>query len=78
MAVSTAATTKKITIPVFIKNMGMRIAMIALAVLLFYYLQVNLFGFSHWLIAYAWASLTHRDCRTYLYGWNRVRPDLLV
>ena len=36
MAVSAAATTKKIAVPVFIKNMGLRIAMIALAFVLFF------------------------------------------
>ena len=56
MAVAAAATTKKITIPVFLKNMGMRFAMAALAVVLFF--NSDLFEFSHWLIAYAWASLT--------------------
>ena len=36
MAVSAAATTKKIAVPVFIKNMGLRIAMIALAFVLLF------------------------------------------
>ena len=75
MAVSAAATTKKIAIPVFIKNMGLRIAMIALALVLF--LNSGIFGFSHWLIAYAWASLA-LGAIALLYAWNRVKPTFYL
>ena len=71
MAVAAAATTKKITIPVFLKNMGMRFTMAALAVVLFF--NSDLFEFSHWLIAYAWASLT-LGVAALFYGWNRIKP----
>ena len=72
MAVSAAATTKKITIPVFLKNMGMRFAMAITAVVLFFNSAV--FGFDHWLIAYAWAALA-LGIAALLYAWNRVKPS---
>ncbi|MCH1406409.1 MAG: polysaccharide biosynthesis C-terminal domain-containing protein [Schleiferiaceae bacterium] len=75
MAVSAAATTKKIAIPVFIKNMGLRIAMIALALVLFF--NSGVFSFSHWLITYAWASLA-LGAIALLYAWNRVKPTFYL
>ena len=74
MAVSAAATTKKIAVPVFIKNMGLRIAMIALAFVLLF--TSGIFRFNHWLIAYAWASLA-LGAVALLYAWNRVKPTFL-
>jgi O-antigen/teichoic acid export membrane protein len=74
MSVSAAATTKKITVPVFIKNFGLRMAMIALAFVLLF--TSGIFGFSHWLIAYAWASLALGTVAL-LYAWNRVKPTFL-
>ena len=71
MSVSAAATTKKITVPVFIKNFGLRFAMIALAFVLLF--TSGIFGFSHWLITYACASLV-LGAIALLYSWYRVKP----
>jgi len=71
MSVSAAATTKKIAVPVFIKNMGLRIVMIALAFVLLF--TSRIFGFSHWLITYACASLV-LGAIALLYSWYRVKP----
>ena len=70
MAVSAAATTKRIAVPVFYKNLGLRIAMLLLGLPLLYYA----FTFSEWLIAYAWASLA-LGLVALLYAWNRVKPN---
>ena len=69
MAVSAAATTKRIAVPVFYKNLGLRIAMLLIGLPLLYYA----FTFSQWIIAYAWASLA-LGLVSLLYAWNRVKP----
>jgi len=69
MAVSAAATTKRIAVPVFYKNLGLRIAMLVIGLPLLYYA----FTFSQWVIAYAWASLA-LGLVALLYAWNRVKP----
>ena len=69
MAVSAAATTKRIAIPVFYKNLGLRIAMLVIGLTLLFYA----FTFPQWLIAYAWASLS-LGLIALLYAWKRVKP----
>ena len=69
MAVAAAATTKRIAVPIFYKNLGLRIAMLVIGLALLYYA----FTFSQWLIAYAWASLA-LGIIALLYAWNRVKP----
>ena len=69
MAVAAAATTKRIAVPVFFKNLGLRIAMLVIGLALLYYA----FTFRRWLIAYAWGSLA-LGIIALLYAWNRVKP----
>ena len=69
MAIAAAATTKRIVIPVFLKNLGLRMAMFVLGLALIFYA----FSFGNWLIAYAWFSLA-LGLLALLYAWNRVKP----
>jgi len=69
MAVAAASTTKRIVVPIFYKNLGLRIAMLVIGLALLFYA----FTFPQWLIAYAWASLA-LGLIALLYAWNRVKP----